>query len=154
MRSLRDLFPRVVTAHCATRLPRSADAVWHEIGDFGETILPRGMVERIEIEGDGVGMQRTLHFGGDACVREVLVERSDAERYYIYRVIDAGPIDVAHQIGMGQVIPAGPDQCILSWMTAGNPLDGAEDALRATLNAIVQTACVNARDYFSEKRNK
>ena len=151
MQTLRDLFPRAVTAHCATRLPRSADAVWSEIGDFGETILPRGMVERIETEGDGVGMQRTLHFGGDACVREVLVERSDADRYYIYRVIDAGPVDVAHQIGMGQVVPAGPDHCILSWMTAGNPLDGAEDALRAMLDAIVQTACANARAYFTEE---
>ena len=149
MQNLRDIFPRAVTAHCATRWPRPADAVWREIGDFGETILPRGMVERIETEGEGIGMQRILHFGGDACVREVLVERSDAERYYIYRVIDAGPVDIAHQIGMGQVIPAGPNHCILSWMTAGNPLDGAEDALRAILDAIVQGACANARSYFT-----
>ena len=92
---------------------------------------------------------RRLHCLTDACVREVLVKRSDAERYYIYRVIDAGPVDIAHQIGMGQVIPAGPNHCILSWMTAGNPLDGAEDALRAMLDAIVQGACANARSYFT-----
>jgi hypothetical protein len=143
MNALRDMFPRAVTAHHATRLARSADAV------FGETILPGGMVERIDVQGEGIGMQRVLHMGGGACVREALVERSDEERYYIYRVIDAGPIGVAHQIGMGQVIPAGPDQCILSWMTAGNPIDGETEALQAMLNAIVQAACENARRYFN-----
>ncbi|WP_176594205.1 SRPBCC family protein [Sphingobium sp. EM0848] len=149
MNAMRDLFPRAVTAHHATRLPRSADAVWAEIGDFGEAILSRGMVERIETEGEGIGMCRLLHLGGGACVRETLVERSEEERYYIYRVADAGPVGVAHQIGMGQVIPAGPDQCILSWMTAGNPVDGASEALQAMLDAIVQGACDNARRHFS-----
>ena len=148
MAQLRDTFPREVTANCATRLPRSADAVWQEIGDFGETILSRGMVERIEVEGSGVGMHRILHLGGGALVREALVEHSDAERYYIYRVVDAGPVDVAHQIGMGQVIPAGPDQCILSWATAANPIDGNDQQLQAMLDAIVQGACNNAKQHF------
>lgn len=149
MKELRDMFPRAVTAHRATRLPRSADAVWREIGEFGETILSQGMVERIEIEGQGIGMQRLLHLGGGTCVREALVERSEEERYYIYRVVDAGPVGVAHQIGMGQVIPAGPDQCILSWMTAANPVDGATEELQAMLDAIVRGACDNAKRHFS-----
>lgn len=148
MNQLRDMFPRAVTARHATRLSRSAEAVWREIGEFGETILSQGMVERIEVEGEGSGMHRILHFAGGAAVREALVERSEDERYYVYRVVDAGPVDIVHQIGMGQVIPAGPDQCILSWMTAGNPVDGATDQLQAMLDAIVQGACANARRHF------
>lgn len=149
MTRLHDLFPRTVSANHAVRLPHPADAVWREIGDFGEKILSRGMVEHIETVGEGIGMQRILHFPGGATVREALAERSDEERYYVYRVVDAGPVDVAHQIGMGQVIPAGPSHCILSWMTAGNPVDGGHEALQAMLDAIVQGACANARAHFA-----
>lgn len=144
-------FPRTVSANAATRLPCSADAAWKVVGDFGGTVLTRGMIDKIDVEGDGIGMVRILHMGGNACVREALVERSETERYYIYKVVDAGPVNVAQQIGMGQITPAGPNECILSWSTMANPVDGKADELAAMLNGIVSMACTNARDYFANQ---
>jgi hypothetical protein len=91
-------------------------------------------VDRIEFEGSGRGAVRTLHVKGGITLRERLEEYSDADRYYVYRVIDPGPLDFTHYLAMTSVQPAGPGECILMWITTATAVDGRHEEIRTLLD--------------------
>ena len=66
MSPFADQFPRPVVTEGAMRAPVPADKVWALVGDLRGEGLAEGMVERVEVEGDGPGAIRTLFLPGGA----------------------------------------------------------------------------------------
>jgi hypothetical protein len=132
--TLFDRFPREIVCRHATRLSVEADRAWSLIGNFGDVRVGSEFIDRIDVEGSGCGAVRTLHVKGGITLRERLEEYSDADRYYVYRVIDPGPLDLTHYLAMAAVQPAGPRECILTWITTATAIDGRCDEMRKLLD--------------------
>lgn len=140
MMGLADLFPREVSCHRAIRVPIDAESVWAVVGDIGSPIPGGGVIEGLEIKGAGVGAIRTAHLSGGARIVERIEEYDPVLRRYVYRIIDGGPLDCTHYLGLAQVLPAGPGACILSWSAMAQPVGGDAATLRAMLEANLDRA--------------
>jgi hypothetical protein len=98
----------------ARRINAPADAVWAYVGDFGSPAIGEGFVERVEVIGKGVGMERIFHLPehmGGGSVRERLDDHDDSLRSYAYRLTDNGPLPWTGYEGRITVTPCGPDAC-------------------------------------------
>jgi hypothetical protein len=143
-----DLFPRSVVCQGAVRIAASADQVWELVGNVADVTIAKSFIERIEIRGRGVGAVRDLHLGGGNVISERIEEYSDADRYYVYRVVDQGPTSFAHHLAMTRVVPAGPDQCIVSWITMAQPLNGCDEEVRAMLQRNIDAVLSLLKKHF------
>ena len=137
--TLIDLFPREIVCRHARRLSFDADRVWSLIGDVGEVGIASEFVERIDVEGSGAGAVRSLHARGGFAVRERIEEYSAADRYYVYRVLDPGPLDFTHYVVMASVQPAGAGESILFWTTLATAVDGRETEMRELLDGNIRS---------------
>jgi hypothetical protein len=149
MSPFADQFPRPVVTEGAMRAPLPAAAVWSLVGDLNGEGLAEGMVERVEVVGEGAGAIRTLHLPGGAGRVVERIEEYDAEElYYIYRVIDSGPVDLTNYLGLVKVQPAGPDACIVSWTSMCQAVDGKSDEIRAILRGNIDVVFAAIRKHF------
>lgn len=149
MSPFADQFPRPVVTEGAMRAPVPADKVWALVGDLRGEGLAEGMVERVEVEGDGPGAIRTLFLpGGAGRVIERIEEYDAAERYYIYRVIDSGPVDLTNYLGLVKVQPAGEDACIVSWISMCQAVDGKSEEMRGLLRGNIDVVFAAIRKHF------
>lgn len=147
--SLADGFARPLHCQKAVRLSAPADAVWALVGNIGDETIGKGLVERIEVIGEGVGALRLLHLPGGAVLRERIEAYSEADRYYVYRVIDSGPFNFTNYLAMARVTPAGPDACILSWNTQAQAVCGFEDEMQAMLQGNIDYICSVLSEHFA-----
>ena len=117
----------------------SADAVWAVIADFGSINdwWPAGGLEKVDIEGEGVGMIRHIH----TVVKLVLSERLDAidpETRTLHLSItgDLPPGMDAYR-AVGRVLERGPDAATIHW--AGT-FEAADDAGRQAAEGFLNGA--------------
>lgn len=143
--SLFDLFARPIVCQSALRIAASAERTWALVGDIGDVSLAKDFVDRIEVTGQGEGAIRHLYLKGGAVVTERIEEYSVADHYYVYRVIDQGPTSFTHHLAVTKVTPAGPDACILSWITTAMAVTGHEDEVRAILQANIDMVLTRVR---------
>jgi hypothetical protein len=148
MTSFIDLFPRQVSCLRAAMLPVSADEAWKVIGDIGSEVMSAGMVERVETSGTGTGALRTYHLPGGAVIKERIEEHDPQERFYVYRILDAGPMPMVRYLGLAQVTPAGAHSSIVSWSAMADSLDGDVNGLRAMLDANLAHAVGALAEHF------
>ncbi len=100
----------------ARKLPYPAAAVWELVGDFANSEIVAGFVDRVEIEGEGIGMERIFHLParlGGGAVRERLEELDPVLRRIGYRLTDNGPLPWTGYYGSIMVTPCGPDACAI-----------------------------------------
>ena len=64
----------------------SADAVWEQLSDFGG-IKPGGAIESVSVEGEGVGMVRTMNLSAGRVV-ERLDRHDSSNRIFTYAIIN------------------------------------------------------------------
>jgi hypothetical protein len=147
--SLADSFARPLHCQKAVRIPAPADAVWALVGNVGDETIGKGLVERIEVLGEGVGALRLLHLPGGTVLRERIEDYNEADRYYVYRVIDAGPFNFTNYLALARVTSAGPDACILSWNTEAQAVSGFEDEVRAMLQGNIDHICNVLAEHFA-----
>jgi len=132
----------------AARIEAPADAVWALVGDFGGTALTGGYVERVELEGRGLGAVRTYHTVarlGGAPVRQRLEGLDPVDRVIVYRMIDNGSVPWTDYTGSIRVTPCGPDACAVSMRLAYIPVGAEPETCRALSRQ-------NVDHYFSNLR--
>ena len=143
MVALADMFPREVVCTRTARLPVPAATAWVVVGDLANEVVGSGMIDRVDVVGEGEGALRTFHLPGGARVIE-RIEEYDSEAFrYVYRIIDAGPLPMARYLGLAALSAAGDVGCLLSWSAMADPVDGDAASLTAMLDANV-THAVNA----------
>ena len=147
MLTAADFLPRAVNCHRALRLAVDADAAWALVGDIGSPVPGGGMIERVEVEGSGAGAIRTFVLAGGACIVERIEDYDPVLRRYVYRVLDPGPMDFAHYLGVAQVVPAGVG-CILSWTAIAQPVSGDAGALAVIVEANLDRALAAIADHL------
>jgi hypothetical protein len=132
----------------AIRIPASADVAWLVLGDFSLAHLKAGICEAVDVDGDGIGMVRTMHLVatlGGGCVRERLDELNLADRYMRYRLVDSGPVPFADYEGSIRVTPAGPGACVVVMTSRFVPVEMDDETARAMSVANIERALANAR---------
>lgn len=135
-----DTFPRQVTVQRSVTVAVAADTAWAVVGQLDSMVPEGGFVERVEVDGAGAGAVRTYHLVGGGQVIERIERYDPADRLYIYRIIDVGPLPMARYLGMAHVTPAGPDRCHIGWTVMADSLDGDGAALTAMLEGTVGQA--------------
>lgn len=106
------------------------ETVWAIISDFGGLMRWHPLLERCEVEGEGIGSRRTVYFPDWSAVEELTV--LDDERHVLgYLVVDSSRPQVIGASGSMTLTAEGPAKTMLDW-NSGLP-DDAEHA--ATVNA-------------------
>ncbi|WP_162806526.1 SRPBCC family protein [Sphingosinicella terrae] len=149
MPALADLFPRQVSCRRAVRLAVPAVVAWAVVGDIASLVPGGGMIERVDLEGEGAGAVRTFHLPGGARIVERIEEHDPVLRRYVYRIVDGGPLDCVDYLGLAQVTPAGTQACILSWAAMANPVAADADSLRKMLEANLDHALQAVADHVA-----
>ncbi|MFN3945793.1 MAG: SRPBCC family protein [Allosphingosinicella sp.] len=138
--SVCDRLERAVQCRLSRRIEVEADAAWAVIGELGSRVPVEGLVEKVEVAGEGAGALRTYHFPGGARVVERIEAYEPELRRYLYRILDYGPLAMARYMGLAEVSPAGPGACILTWCAFADPLDGDVESLSERLEGSIGAA--------------
>jgi hypothetical protein len=129
---MTDETPMRVQCRDTVRIGATADAVWAVVGDLASLVPGGGMVERIDVDGEGAGAVRTFHLPGGATVVERIESHDPKARRYSYRILDFGPLPFADYAGAAEVSEDGPDACILAWSADTTPA-GVDAAMLRTI---------------------
>lgn len=100
----------------AWKIDHPADAVWKMVGDFASRDIGKGFVDRVETEGQGIGMIRVFHLAahlGGGAIKERLDDIDHVRRSYAYSISDYGDLPFAGYAGRITVTPCGPKACYL-----------------------------------------
>jgi hypothetical protein len=106
-----------VESHRTAEFPVPASRIWELIADFGGIgeWWPQGMLTRIEVEGEGIGMVRHMH----TVVGLVLSERLDgldpSERRIDLSITGDLPGGISSYAAFGRVVEVAADRCRLEW---------------------------------------
>lgn len=122
----------------------SADAVWTALSDFGG-IKAGGPVTSVEVEGEGVGMLRTIGMAGGKIVERL--DRHDAEaRVFSYSIVnDDCPLPVANYSATVEVIPTGDAGCQVTWTGTFDARGASEDEASQIVEGIYKGGIAGAR---------
>lgn len=99
-----------------------ADTVWALIGDLSDVTIMEGIVERLEVDGDGEGAVRRLILPGGATVTEAIECYDSEARSYRYRILDHGPLPFRDYAGAVRVTAVSKGACMLIWEARATPL--------------------------------
>jgi hypothetical protein len=101
--------------------------VWARIGHFGDLSWHPAVKKTEASDGDKLDSQRRLDLGGPV-LWEALVSHSDAERQYVYRILDNGEnqkvLPVSHYAATIQVKPSEAGSEVI-WVSTFEPVEGA-----------------------------
>jgi uncharacterized protein YndB with AHSA1/START domain len=128
--------PEVTTSQV---LQAPADAVWRLLEDFGaiQRWWPTDVsapIERVTLEGDGVGMIRHIHNRGAA---HVVSERLDfiepSSRTLVLSIVGTRPVGITAYVAEGHVVGLGDERCRIDYRALVTTAPGLEDAVRKAL---------------------
>ena len=116
-----------------TEVSAPAGLLWEMIGRFNSLGQWHPMVSRSETQGSGKGAMRRLRLLGGGTIVERLEHVNDAERLYLYSVVDS-PLPVDHCVAEIRVTDRGDGTSIVEWSSnfvpSGAPEREASEALR------------------------
>jgi len=123
-------------------------AVWQKVGRFGDMSWHPAIHATDDPDGEAIGAVRLLTLGqaGGPVIREELVECSDEDRRYAYRILDVDPtvLPVVNYVSSLAVDAAEGGGSRLHWTSRFDPAEGVEDAAAADAIAGVYTAGLDA----------
>jgi carbon monoxide dehydrogenase subunit G len=139
-------------SHKTMDIDAAADQVWELVADFGNLIKfwPPGGLEKIEVEGEGVGMVRHIHTIIGIVLSERL-EMIDHEKRHLELTITGDlPADMQNYRAHGEVHETGPDSCRIEWTgTYQIPDPDAEAGARAFIEGAYTAMFTGIRDYLT-----
>ena len=92
------------------------ETVWAMISDFGNLMRWHPMLERCEVEGEGVGARRTVYFSDWSAVEELTA--LDNERHSLsYLVVDCTRPPAIGASGSMTLTAEGPARTRLDWVS-------------------------------------
>lgn len=120
-----------------------ADRVWTAISDFGN-VKVGGPVTSVEVQGQGVGMVRTIGMGGGQVV-ERLDRHDAAERVFSYSILNEDcPLPVSSYSATVTVTDKGDGTCTVDWTGTFEP-KGSEADAAALVEGIYRGGIAGAR---------
>ena len=142
-----------LSSHQFADIPAPVEDVWEVVADFGgiERWWPVGLVSKIEIEGAGIGMIRSLH----TTIGIVLRERLDAlypdEHRIEMSIFGDLPVGITAYTAAGAVIARGTSACRIDWTGRYEvPGKGAERAAREFVEGAYTAMFRGIRDHVAK----
>ena len=115
----------MTTAKVSETINASADAVFAILGDFAGIEGPG--IEAKTIEGEGIGMTRTLTMGGAAVV-ERMDNHDPNSRTLTYSIQNEdAPLPFSGYVATLTVTPTGDNQCRVDWFGNFEPKGASEE---------------------------
>jgi Polyketide cyclase / dehydrase and lipid transport len=124
---------------CSHVLEASADSIWNLLEDFGsiQRWWPTDVsapIERVSIEGDGVGMIRHIYNRG---ARHAVSERLDfiepSTRTLVLSIVGARPVGITAYVAEGHVIDLGDGRCRIDYRALVSTSPDLVDPVRRAL---------------------
>ena len=120
-------------------LDAPADAVWSLLADFGaiQRWWPAdgsAPIERVVLEGDGIGMIRHIHNRGIAhAVSERLDLLDPSSRTLVLSIVGERPVGISAYVAEGRVSAVDATRCRIDYRALVTTAPGLEDAVRKAL---------------------
>jgi hypothetical protein len=125
----------VAHARATGEIDAPADVVYELLADFGDVGWMRG-VTRVEVEGKGPGMRRSIFAGGDEAVVEELESVDPGALRVSYTIPHNNPLPVADYQASCTAVDLGGGRSRLDWEADFTPVGVDEDAAVARVEAM------------------
>jgi len=113
-------------AAAQAEIEASADAVYALLADFGSIGWMPG-ITKVEVDGEGEGMSRSIHAGGNEPIVEMLESLDPARRRVAYTITRNNPLPVTDYRAHCTAVPLGEGRSRLEWVGTFTP-DGVDEA--------------------------
>jgi hypothetical protein len=134
----------MTTVTVSEDIAASADRVWAILSDFGG-IRVGGPITSVAVEGEGVGMVRTLGIGGGQVV-ERLDQLDPAARVFGYCILnDDCPLPVADYAATVKITDKGDGTCNVEWTGRFEPKGTSEAEASKVVEGIYRGGIAGAR---------
>jgi len=124
----------MVSVKVSDRVEASSEKVWELFRDFGGIQRFSSGIEKVTVEGQGVGAVRTLTLPGGAALQERLEAIDDAKRCLSYAIV-GGPIPVTGYLATIEVKDEGKG-CRIDWSSQFEPKGLSDDQARAMIEGV------------------
>jgi len=106
-----------LTSRKEEEFPVPAQKLWDVVADFGSVAdwWPPGMLSKVEVEGEGVGMVRSIHTIVGIVLHEKLVSLDSGKRELTLSIVGDLPGGMEDYRARGSVAEAGSGACTLTW---------------------------------------
>jgi hypothetical protein len=129
-------------------VPVAAAKIWDLVRDFGGAQKWLGaMVQKLELEGEGVGAIRTITLPGDTKLHEQLQALDDAEMSFTYAIVRESPLPTTDYVAKFKLVETGPDSCRIEWGSTFEPAGGmSEDDVKPLVEGIYRSGIAGLRE--------
>lgn len=128
-------------------VPVAASKIWDLVRDFGGAQKWLGpMVQKLELEGEGVGAIRTITLPGEMMLHEQLQALDEAEMSFTYAIVRESPLPVSDYVAKFKLVETGADSCRIEWGSTFEPAPGmSEDDARPMVEGIYRSGIAGLR---------
>lgn len=126
----------------------SVDAVWDLMSDFGGVADNSPVIERCDVEGEGVGAVRTLHMQGGLQLQERLEAFDPAGRTWSYSIVEPAPLPLKDYLSTVTLTDA-DGRCAVEWRSTFEPDGVSEEQAREMIRGIYTGGIAAARKALS-----
>ena len=106
---------KTLTSRRQESFPVEAERLWRVVADFGALgeWWPEGLLERVDVEGEGVGMVRSIHGKGGFVLHEKLEALDDGARRLELSIVGDLPAGMSDYRARARVEAEGDASCRL-----------------------------------------
>jgi len=143
-----------LTSRREEEFPVPAERLWKVVADFGALAdwWPAGTLEKVEVEGQGVGMVRSIHTIVGIVLHEKLESLDDAARTLELSIVGDLPVGMEEYHATGSVREDGASGCRLVWEGHYKvPSEEAEAGARGFIEGAYGAMFSGLRDYAMKK---
>ena len=134
----------MVSVKVSERVEASADAVWDLFRDFGGIQRFSAGIEKVELEGSGIGAVRTITVPGGVTLQERLEAFDDRGRRLQYAIV-GGPIPVTGYLATIEVKDEGSQACRIDWSSHFEPKGISDDQARGMIEGVYKGGIAGVR---------
>lgn len=138
-----------MTVFTSAELDEPVARVWSIIGDFAGLARWHPLVERCELDGDGPGATRTVHFA-DWWATERLEARDEATHTLSYAITDSSRLEVIGVVGSLALTPLPNERTRIEWTSGHQPDHPHAATVNPPLEAYYPTRIGHLRDALSK----
>lgn len=127
-------------------LPVPASKIWELVRDFGGARKwLGGMVQSLELEGEGVGAVRTITLPGDTKLHEQLQAHDEEGMTFTYAIVRESPLPASDYVAKFKLVETGADSCRIEWGSTFEPVGLPEADVKPMIQGIYTSGIAGIR---------
>ena len=134
--------------------PIPVQKLWKTVADFGAigTWWPEGMLEKVEVAGEGAGMVRSIHTTVGIVLHEKLESIDHDARILELSIVGDLPAGIQDYHATGRICEGEDDNCVLIWEGRYKvPSADAEQSARGFIEGAYGAMFSGLRDFLTKE---